>query len=351
MGGVYGTVKFVQYKIQDWISKEEAEYFNKLRKQQHYDKTQEHCPSIVQVVLSSLHEKVSKILDPSQITSAIKSESDAKRKLELWNDLKIAIFTKLATCIYISTLSAALLRVQLNHISAKVYSTKSTNSEIKSTNGDIQQWYLAQCHDFLADFSISHISKQFQSLAHALTESMPLQCKMGGLGLEALLKSFHNKINHHDLLKFTPKDSEDGCCVVDFFMPSQSNIDNNGKHSDARQVLIAEIWDVLDSNDFMAVANACTLSSFENFSRCIDAEIYAAKGYGPKAVDVIGGAEIIRSENDINSLPLAKLLPIINSKIELMTSKLFIESILSNDLLSKFCINVYDSFVSDPLLY
>nr|XP_039265874.1 LOW QUALITY PROTEIN: peroxisomal biogenesis factor 3-like [Styela clava] len=341
VGGVVGTVKYAQYKIKDWMVQEEKRYLEELRKQQHFEKTQEHCFAIAQAVANTLKDNILQQIDTEAILDSLKTEVSAERKLELWNELKVVVFAKVSISIYILTLSIVIIRLQLNHLAAKVYASTLTDQS-PPINDVIQRWFLSISHEFVLDNGLECIIKEFTKISQDLTESMPLQCRVRGADIESVLKSIHNQIRQHGSFSFHVKSSEnDSNNILDLLLPNEANVNFGASVDlDLQRQLINEMWDIFDSNDCMQVFESCIFKSFKNFAK-IDGSIIDSLGTHSKAL-VSDITPIIRTNSDF--LPLAKVLPMLNSHVHAISHENFIRKVLTNPMLTKFSANIYQSF-------
>uniref|UniRef100_A0A8C6TT59 Peroxisomal biogenesis factor 3 n=1 Tax=Neogobius melanostomus TaxID=47308 RepID=A0A8C6TT59_9GOBI len=304
VGGVYFLGKYAQKKIREIQEREANEYIAQARRQFHFESNQRTCNMTVLSMLPSLKEAIATQLNSESLTALLKTKPT--NKLEIWEDLKIISFTRTIVAVYSTCMLVVLLRIQLNIIGGYLYLDNSAN---KSTTApmappDVQQQYLSSIQHLLGDGIVS--LKQTLSLLELEQQISWIRAEVEGSEPERQL-SWYMLASDQEAL------ADQACGLTE---------------NDVLTIrLLNETRDMLDSPDFKKVLNTCMN---RGFSRLLD-----------------NLATFFRSPLTAMSLPLAKIIPIINGQINTICSETpshFVQDILLNDQVKEFAANVYEAF-------
>ncbi|XP_026197791.1 peroxisomal biogenesis factor 3 [Anabas testudineus] len=332
VGGVYLLGKYAQKKIREIQEKEATEYIAQARRQFHFESNQRTCNMTVLSMLPPLREAIVSQLNSESLTTLLKTKP--ANKLEIWEDLKIISFTRTIVAVYSTCMLVVLLRVQLNIIGGYLYLDNSIgkNGTTALAPPDVQQQYLS---------SIQHL------LGDGLTELMTVvkkavQNSLGGVSLKQSL----SLLELEQQLSWIRAEVEAGSQrLLSWYMLAD---DENALAAQACGLtekdvmtikLLNETRDMLDSPDFTTVLNTCLN---RGFSRLLD---NLAEFFRPPP----GDASLSSAPDSLAaiSLPLAKIIPIINGQINTICSETpshFVQDLLLNDQVKEFAAIVYETF-------
>uniref|UniRef100_A0A3Q1H6F7 Peroxisomal biogenesis factor 3 n=1 Tax=Anabas testudineus TaxID=64144 RepID=A0A3Q1H6F7_ANATE len=330
VGGVYLLGKYAQKKIREIQEKEATEYIAQARRQFHFESNQRTCNMTVLSMLPPLREAIVSQLNSESLTTLLKTKP--ANKLEIWEDLKIISFTRTIVAVYSTCMLVVLLRVQLNIIGGYLYLDNSIgkNGTTALAPPDVQQQYLS---------SIQHL------LGDGLTELMTVvkkavQNSLGGVSLKQSL----SLLELEQQLSWIRAEVEAGSQrLLSWYMLAD---DENALAAQACGLtekdvmtikLLNETRDMLDSPDFTTVLNTCLN---RGFSRLLD---NLAEFFRPPPGDHRQRWNILAAI----SLPLAKIIPIINGQINTICSETpshFVQDLLLNDQVKEFAAIVYETF-------
>ncbi|KAF3703184.1 Peroxisomal biogenesis factor 3 Peroxin-3 Peroxisomal assembly protein PEX3 [Channa argus] len=332
VGGVYLLGKYAQKKIREIQEKEATEYIAQARRQFHFESNQRTCNMTVLSMLPPLREAIVNQLNSENLTTLLKTKP--ANKLEIWEDLKILSFTRTIVAVYSTCMLVVLLRVQLNIIGGYLYLDNSVgkNGMTAQAPPDVQQQYLS---------SIQHL------LRDGLTELMTVvkkavQNSLGGFSLKQSL----SLLELEQQLSWIRAEVEAGSerplswyMLADDENPLAEQACGLTQNDVMTIKLLNETRDMLDSPDFTTVLNACLN---RGFSRLLDnlAEFFRP----PPSVSASSSAPDSLSAV---SLPLAKIIPIINGQINTICSETpshFVQDLLLNDQVKEFAAIVYETF-------
>uniref|UniRef100_A0A669CPK5 Peroxisomal biogenesis factor 3 n=1 Tax=Oreochromis niloticus TaxID=8128 RepID=A0A669CPK5_ORENI len=317
--GVYLLGKYAQIKFREIQEREATEYIAQARRQFHFESNQRTCNMTVLSMLPALKEAIVTQLNSESLTTLLKSKP--ANKLEIWEDLKIISFTRTIVAVYSTCMLVVLLRVQLNIIGGYLY---LDNSVGKSTTTllappDVQQQYLSSIQHLLGD-GLTELITVVKKAVQSSLGSVSLKETWSLLELEQQLNWIRAEVeasSRRSLSWYLLADDENvladqACGLTD---------------NDIMTIkLLNETRDMLDSPDFTTVLKACLN---RGFSRLCD-----------------NLAEFFRPLSAV-SLPLAKIIPIINGQINTICSETpshFVQELLMNDQVKEFAANVYETF-------
>ncbi|KAG5858713.1 hypothetical protein JTB14_023995 [Gonioctena quinquepunctata] len=145
-GGVLITgsvllTKYAQQRLKEWQEKETVEFFDRSRKSSHFESIGRTCTETVSNLSVSLLDVIREAVNTDALIESLRSSPE--NKLEIWNTLKVMVFTRAAVIIYSIVMLAVTLRIQLSIIGGYLY--KDPNA----VPTDLQEKYLSLCQNFL----------------------------------------------------------------------------------------------------------------------------------------------------------------------------------------------------------
>ena len=324
IGGIYGVIKFAEYKIKDYISQEQQKLCDKVKMEKSFNQVQQHGLSIATAMMNEILACVKEAANTDEITQMLKDNSGDK--ITLWHELKIMVFTRVVTGVSAVVLVSLVLRVQLNQIAGLMFHTPSDDNIMVDPR---QQKFLSIAHNHLKKQGIRDLANAVKKVAHDQLESMPLQAMHNAKNLETSLKSIcsslfrksFDAINLSQIVVANQPDLEEWTVVEP---TQQEEVD----------IWIAKTIDILESPDFETVYSLCINKGLSVVGK--ELSYVLSKSFS-------GSSE--STQNFEAEAPLAKLLPILNSQISFICSPEFVEEISGVSILNKFLLNVYESFV------
>ena len=328
VGGVYGMIKFAEYKIKDHFLQEQQKANNKLKIQRNFQQIKQHSLSIASAMLVEAMESIKLTANTEKITEMLKSGQGDK--LTLWQDLKIMVFTRIVTGVSTVVLTLLVLQIQLNQIAGILVLTSSDDQN--NLNSE-QQKFLSAIFDHIVKHGITDLACSVKKVVADQLESMPLQAMYSAKDLETTLNSicsalFQNSVSlQNKPVKLSQFAIASNFNLEDWTVIPTSNI------SDIEHWL-AKTSDILDSPDFEVVSFDCIKMGLGFLGRELSSAISSS----------VSVTSMSYLESDDFTAPLAKLLPILNAQLPLICSKQFLEIISDNSILNQFLLNVCESF-------
>ncbi|XP_034017751.1 peroxisomal biogenesis factor 3 [Thalassophryne amazonica] len=332
VGGIYILGKYAQKKLREIQEKDATECFTQARRQFHFESNQRTCNMTALSMLPPLKDAIINQLDSESLTALLKTKP--ANKLEIWEDLKIISFTRTVVAVYSTCMLVVLLRVQLNIIGGYLYLDNSIckNAAVPLVPPDVQQQYLSSIQHLLGDgltALMSAVKRAVQNSVGGLSLKQPLSL----LDLDQHLSWIRAEVeagSEHPLSWYMLADDESALAEQACGLAK----------SDMMTIrLLNETRDMLDSPDFSTVLRVCL---HRGFARLLDnlAEFFrlppgdSTPSAAPDSLSVV-------------SLPLAKIIPIMNGQINAIcndTPSHFVQDLLLNDQVKAFAANVYESF-------
>lgn len=337
VGGVYLLGKYAQRKIQDIQEREAAEYIAQARRQFHFESNQRTCNMTVLSMLPTLREAIIHHLNSETLTTLLKTKP--ANKLEIWEDLKIISFTRSVVAIYSTCMLVVLLRVQLNIIGGYLYLDNSVtkNGATPLAPPDVQQQYLSSIQHLLGEGLIELITVVKKAVQEVLGP-MSLRQSLSLQELEEQLTRIRHLVEDSTSSKHKS--------LSWYMMPDEENTLASQAcgltENDITTIkLLNETRDMLESPDFSTVLSTCLSRGFVRFLDNL------AEFFRPPQ----GDATTCNSPDCLVlspvSLPLAKIIPIINGQIHSICSEIpshFVQDLLLIDQVKEFAANVYETF-------
>ncbi|XP_021246244.1 peroxisomal biogenesis factor 3 isoform X1 [Numida meleagris] len=339
LGGVYLLGKYGQKKIREIQEREAAEYIAQARRQYHFESNQRTCNMTVLSMLPTLRDALMHQLNSESLTSLLKNRP--ANKLEIWEDLKIISFTRSIVAVYSTCMLVVLLRVQLNIIGGYIYLDNAAvckNGTTPLAPPEVQQQYLSSIQHLLGD-GLTELITIVKQAVHKVFGSISLKHALSLLELEQKLKEIRKVVEHKDSDQIAPYSP-----LCHYLMPDEENplatqACGLTERDTATIKLLNETRDMLESPDFSTVLSTCLN---RGFSQLLD---NMAEFFRPTEQDFSQNGSV----NSLSSvsLPLAKIIPIINGQIHSVCSETpshFVQDLLMMEQMKDFAANVYEAF-------
>ncbi|XP_037672293.1 LOW QUALITY PROTEIN: peroxisomal biogenesis factor 3-like [Choloepus didactylus] len=344
LGGVYILGKYGQKKIREMQEKgEQEEYIAQARRRYHFESNQRTCNMTLLSMLPTLREALTQQLNSESLTALLKNRPS--NKLEIWEDLKMISSTRTAVAVYSTCMLVVLLRVQLNIIGGYSYLDNAAvdkNGTTVLAPPYVQQQHLSSIYLLLGD-GLTELITVIKQAVQNILGSVSLKHSLSLLDLEQKIKEIRALVEQKSS---TPWVDEDGpgaflCCYM--MWDKEAPLTIQACELSPRDVTILkflnETRDMLDSTDFRTVLTTCM---DRGFSWLLD---NVAKFFCPTGQDLQHGASM-DSLSSV-SLPLAKIIPIVNGQIHSVCSETpshFAQDLLMMEQVKDFAANVYEAF-------
>ncbi|KAH8246149.1 hypothetical protein KR038_000947 [Drosophila bunnanda] len=239
VGGTIFAARYAQRRLVEFQEKQAREFFERTRRMHHFESTEKTCNQVILGMGEEMCQAVLRECSTDELLEQLRQ--NPKNKLELWEDMKIVAFTRLATYVYASSMLVIALRVQLNLLGGYIY--RDIMTEQKQITDELKQQYLSLIRHFITESGIRDLARYIRSQVIAVIKSMPLSQQLSLNDMEQLFWSLQMSINAD-----TRRDPNSR--MSKYLMPSQ-----NPSHSPLLQQMYNETLDLLESEDAIGVCS------------------------------------------------------------------------------------------------
>ncbi|XP_017019559.1 peroxisomal biogenesis factor 3 [Drosophila kikkawai] len=239
VGGTIFAARYAQRRLVEFQEKQAREFFERTRRMHHFESTEKTCNQVILGMGEEMCQAVLRECSTDELLEQLRQ--NPKNKLELWEDMKIVSFTRLATYVYASSMLVIALRVQLNLLGGYIY--RDIMTEQKQITDELKQQYLSLIRHFITESGIQDLARYIRTQVIAVTKSMPLTQQLSLTDMEQLFWSLQMSINAD-----TRRDPNSR--MSKYLLPSQ-----NPSHSPLLQQMYNETLDLLESEDAIGVCS------------------------------------------------------------------------------------------------
>ncbi|KAJ8910851.1 hypothetical protein NQ315_015587 [Exocentrus adspersus] len=310
--------KYIQQRIREWQEKETREFLERSRKQNHFESINRTCNQTISNLSGALYDVIFKTVNTDAIIDSLKNSPE--NKLELWNDLKVSVFTKSGIFIYSTVMLVVTLRIQMSIIGGNLYKDPNCVST------QMQEKYLSVCQNFL-NTGVPKLLRIMDTEVKKIIETLDLKKQLKLNDLEAIFWSLQTAIATNDN---NPIDK-----FKSYILNDDLTISN-----DVFGSVLGDTADFLDSDEVKSLATHCINRGFILLDDQV-AEFYTQNGTILKSVD----ADHFENPFEIRK-PLAKLLPIINGLLSRQSfPQNLVQQLIANEKLQILSANIYESLL------
>ncbi|XP_076750615.1 peroxisomal biogenesis factor 3 [Xylocopa sonorina] len=352
-GIVISGVIFIRYtarKLREWQEKEIKDMLERSKRRQYFECTERTCSQMIMSLTSTLRESIIKALDTDSIVNKLRN--GCPDKISCWNELKVLAIARSAVVVYSYAMLATLIRIQLNVIGGHGYKDIQ-NSNGTATESAVQMKYMSLSRHFIYD-RIKKLSSLIKDKVAEITASISLKDELTLRDIEQIYWTLTSSISadsSKDPIKNLPE-----YMLLSNYEEEQTPI---------LLKLFNETLDLLESEE---VQNLTQSNIRNGFSLLVDH--ISAFFIGPPTLEnnkttVQNGISIPGTSNqnstnikydsssftNINnvSMPMAKIIPIINGQVpDKPMSKDFqsdlLQRLVTNNELKTLGANIYEAF-------
>lgn len=346
VGGVV-FIRCTARKLREWQEKEIKDMLERSKRWQYFECTERTCSQVIMSLISTLKDSIIKVLDTEVIVNKLRS--GCPDKIACWNELKILAITRSAVIVYSYAMLATLIRIQFNIMGGHVYKDIQ-NANGATTDNVTQTKYMSISRHFIYN-GIKQLSSLIKDKVAEITASISLKDELTLRDIEEIYWALTSSIStdsSRDPIKNLAQ-----CMLL-------SNCEE--EHTPILLKLLNETLDLLESEE---VQNLTQSNVRKGFSLLMDriATFFDGLPTTENSKAVQNGISVpgTSNQNNINhysstftninrvSMPMAKIIPIINGQIpDKQTSNDFqndlLQYLITNNELKTLGANIYEAF-------
>lgn len=374
IGGVALLSRLAERKLLQWYDQQTSLLMEKQKKRQHYENTHRTANATVMSLSGSMKDVIAKELDADVLLQAVREQPNHKRSI--WEQLKIVGFSRAISAVYVASLVASSIRVQLMLLGGYTFGdlihAGHAGMPVSQT---LQQKYLAAVH-YLIEDGIPKLSQHVTLAATHVVSGLPLNRPLTLSQLEAIFQEVRLILAGENVSPDSPHERQLPRTDPWSRYVLQPPLPPEGDSGEDRVLynMLIETGDVLDSEDYDTVMNTLIQHGFnhlldrmadfypppqsqeglagstenwvDNISRDLPlSSISTDKG----ASAVLPGSppSHISGFSTNCSVPVAKLVPVLSGVVHATLSPApgqLLQKVLTDDKLDSLGANVYEAF-------
>lgn len=349
IGGTFFLYKYAQRALREWQERETRELLERTKKQQHYESIERTCNQTALTLAPNLKDTIVKLLKTEELIEQLRLGVDDK--LVIWEKLKILAFTKISVLVYASSLLMVTLRIQLNLIGGYMFRDQNETEEMQISSS-LQEKYLSLCEYFIQD-GAKQLCDLIQEKVAAIIQDKSLKEKLTLHDIEQIFWAVQSSVAN---------DERDPCKNLRFYiLPENYRIDSTENQSNVFDAIITETNDLLECDEIMSLTGSCISRGFSYVMDQVADYFYvkdAQNAYKNDVKPVPGtskSSQTLEEKNPSNlttvSIPMAKMIPIVNGLVQSHASRndiphTWMEQLIFMDSLKTMGANIYETFSS-----
>uniref|UniRef100_A0A0A9X500 Peroxisomal biogenesis factor 3 n=1 Tax=Lygus hesperus TaxID=30085 RepID=A0A0A9X500_LYGHE len=340
VGGAVLATTYAQRKLLEWQEKEAQEFFERIQRESHFKSTERNCNQTICSLSETLKDTILKLIDTEEVLRKIRAGEG--NKIELWDDLKVLVFTQISTLLYAGLMLVIVLRVQLNVMGGYLFRFKMDSKDSDAApSQECQESYLSLCNYFINQ-GVKDLCSIIDKHVHLVLKDVSLKEKMSLQDIEQVFWSIQSSLSQDPLdpLKHMSK------YLLQPFPPQ--NFEN--KEGDFMKKIFYETTEILDSPEVVAVAESTIKRCYSNTVDRITTYYLPNNGTvcplenGVKKPD---HEEVFKNVTEI-TVPLAKVVPIIHGLAKSPSKNKqvdpWIEQYIIMEKINSMGANLYEAF-------
>lgn len=327
VGGVIGGVvvlnSYLKKKFIEWETRRTAEICDQLKRSSHFEGTVTTCDNALISFAPKIKEIVCGSVDINPIVKQLKQKeyNSNLEKIQLWEQLKVLVFTQILGEMYAQCLLTVLLRVQMSILGGYVFANSHSSNGAASNVSEQQQKYMSRIADFLAN-GVDSLLIPIRNAVEDVLISIPLEKSLKLQDIANIIACIRDNISK-------------GTSIV---LPDVSHYlmsTNSSDYCDHEflEKISEETKDILECQDFNKVLSASIDRGINNFidrlSECFGC-LSDEKGEFKNLHDF--------------AAPLAKIITTMHNIFSQHQPGTFVQLLLQQECLKSFSANIYESF-------
>ncbi|XP_046474770.1 peroxisomal biogenesis factor 3 [Neodiprion pinetum] len=355
VGGIIVATRYTQRKLREWQESETRMFIERTKRQQHFESTERTCNQTILSLAVGLRDTVTSTLNTETIVNKLRHGSNDK--IALWNELKVLALARSAALIYSSTMLVATLRIQLNLMGGYMFRDSKNQNEQAKIDGAMQERYLSICEYFMSEGAVK-LSLFVKEKVKETTASISLAQQLTLRDVEQIYWGITSSISAD-----TERDPIKNLSA--YILPQ--NCESTGDKILSK--IISETLDLLESEEVQSLVRSSVRtgfvmmvdhiseyffdSSFSGQAMPGSNPLVAIPGPSTQSDSTEKPMDVCKTNGFLNldkmSMPMAKLIPIVNGQVPAIpragdSPSLWVKQLILNDKLKTLGANVYEAF-------
>ncbi|XP_060818264.1 peroxisomal biogenesis factor 3 [Bombus pascuorum] len=351
-GIIVGGVIFVRYtarRLREWQEKEIKDMLDRSKRHQYFECNERTCSQMIMSLTLTLKDSIIKVLDTNAVVNKLRN--GCPDKVTCWNELKVLAIARSALVVYSNAMLATLIRIQFNVMGGHVYKDIQ-NSNGTTTENVVQTKYMSLSSHFIYK-GIQKLGLLIKDKVAEITASICLKEELTLRDIEEIYWALTSSLSA-DSSKDPVKN------LAEYMLLSNCE----AEQTPILLKLFNETLDLLESEE---VQNLTQSSIRSGFSLLVDhiSAFFIASPIVENGKTIQNGVSVpgtssqtsINTKYDSNafininkvSMPMAKIIPIINGQVpDKPTLKDFqsdlLQRLITNNELKTLGANIYEAF-------
>lgn len=351
-GIIVSTIVFIKYtarRLREWQEKEIKDILDKSKRRQYFECNERTCSQMIMSLIATLRDSIIKVVDTEAVVNKLRS--GCPDKIACWNELKVLAITRSAVVVYSHAMLATLIRIQFNIMGGHVYKDIQ-NSNGTATENVIQTKYMSISRHFIYE-EIKKLTLLIKSKVAEITASISLKDELTLKDIEEIYWALTSSIST-DSSKDPVKNLAEYMLLPNY-------------EEEKTPVLLKLFNETLDLLESEEVQNLTQSNIRSGFSLLVDhiSAFFVVSPVIENGKSIENGISVPGTSNRISintkynssafininkvSMPMAKIIPIINGQVpDKATLKDFqsdlLQRLITNDELKTLGANIYEAF-------
>lgn len=360
VGGAILATRYTQRKLREWQETETRVFIERTKRQQHFESTERTCNQTILSLTLGLRDTVTSVLNTEAIVDKLRHGSSDK--IALWNELKVLAVARSAALVYSSTMLVATLRIQLNLIGGYMFRDSKNQEEHVRIDSAAQEKYLSICEYFMSE-GAAKLSCFIKEKVEETCASVSLAQRLTLRDVEQIYWGITSSVSA-DSRRDPVKN------LSSYVLPPNCEAESD----EILSKIISETLDLLESEEVQTLVRSSVRTGFvtmvDHISEYFFDSSFPGENNKNETIAAVPGTstqndpewgnsgketptEVCRTNGFLNlnkmSMPMAKLIPIINGQVPATprtgdSPSLWVKQLILNDKLKTLGANVYEAF-------
>lgn len=341
ISGTVALVSYLRYELQRQEKRRATVCLETIRRQRHFETLEDTCFQTIINLGSRLQKELGDLLNIDHIVSTLRQ--NPPNSIELWESLKINVFTEMCLMVYAQVLLVFVLKVQFSVIGGYLYKASingggSSSTEDKTEQGTVnratQEQYLSLCVNFVKN-GLPELCGNVRAKVSPVLSAIDLKRKLSVQNLQEIFWSIQTSVNNEEFIGKIPK-----------YVQMEGQLDRTT--DPVLRQIYEETADILSKRELTSHCVNSLLScgfmfAIDQLMHVFNANVPSTVMERSSAAPVTAVATSMGSVQS-SSLPIAKMLPTIHNTVKLKDISSLLKCLMKSEKLQILAANIYESF-------